>query len=1457
MDQTLRLLRATCAYCSHLKLRQVDVNRFVCKLKLIQYGLLEESQQFELLQLKTKQSRAAEEGVSSNVVDESEEESQDEDADDFIQRRNDYVKRAIRDAGGRKWLAANAGDKIESASEDRRSVIREFMASITKPKECSNCKGVSPGYRQDGYNKIFRRALSEKDRAKMVQSGFKVSNPLISLLKAKKALLREKREDREIDEGIVADFEDVTADEEEDEDIDMLGDEADLGTGGILDVAAFQSRKIGVKSKGKGADSYVNAQEVNAALTQLFDKEKEIMSLIYNSRYGGRSKQDVTADMFFIRDLMVPPNRMRPEAKTGDGQIAEAQQNNLYKGILRQCTIIYQIRKDLSTATPGVRKQRDFNDLQNAWVGLQDAVNSLFDSDRNNIRLRGNQLPDQGIKQKLEKKDGLFRKNMMGKRVNFAARSVISPDPNIETNEIGVPPVFARKLTYPEPVTSHNFYDLKEAVLNGVDKWPGATAIENENGQVINLRTKNLEERQALANQLLAPSSANMTGARNKKVHRHLNNGDIVLMNRQPTLHKPSIMGHRARILPGEKTIRMHYANCNTYNADFDGDEMNMHFPQNEIARAEALQVADTDHQYLSATSGKPLRGLIQDHISMGVWLTNKDTFFDQEDYQQLLYSCLRPESGHTTTDRIETLPPTLIKPRPMWTGKQVITTVLKNLQPPSHPGLTLIGKSQTSADRWGEKSEEGTVIFRDGELLCGILDKAHLGPSAGGFIHAIHEAWGHTIAGKLLSVMGRLLTKLLHMRAFSCGMEDIVLTPSGDLARKVKLEEAETIGHEVAAKYVTLDSKIRQNDPELRNRLEDVLRDETKQIGLDSVYSSRNADLSSETTRVCLPSGLRKDFPRNQMQAMTISGAKGTSVNANQISCNLGQQVLEGRRVPVMVSGKTLPSFRPFETKVRAGGYITDRFLSGIKPQEYYFHAMAGREGLIDTAVKTSRSGYLQRCLIKGMEGLKVEYDTTVRDSDGSMVQFLYGEDGLDVTKQKHLMDFKFLAENYLSIFAQLNVKEEFRSVVNEATGDWHKKAMKQVKKTGRLDAMDPVLSVFNPGSSMGSTSETFATAMKAYSDKNPEGLLRDKKKYPNAEITKKTFTALLDMKYMKSVVDPGEAVGIVAGQSVGEPSTQMTLNTFHLAGHSAKNVTLGIPRLREIVMTASSHISTPTMTLYLNPEISDEEGEKFAKGITKLTLAEVIQEISVSEDIGKGIGYETAKIFNIRLDLFPSAEYRETYAIKNSDVLRTLEYKFVPILVKAIRKELKAKGDASIDKPSAAHPDVGRSIREGIKTVGVTQEDDMGHQDLEENAEKIATFERQKRKERNNEDDEDGAEEEEDEDEEDAKNEKQREDREGAISYAEPDDDEVSNIRGSSPYFDDVEDEGYSGSPRDEQNSQLGDGEEDGGGQETGDQRDLATDREDRIKSKNHDITKFKVDEKSGSWCEIRLEV
>ncbi len=1409
MDQLLRLLRAKCAYCHRLKLSRKEVNRYICKLRLIQHGLLDAAQEIDNIESMDKENEK--EGSDS-----------DEDqtpGDIIIRQRNAFVKKAIKAAKSAPWEWRR--EKNEGVADARRLVVKSFLKAMTAGKACGNCKGISPTFRKDRYVKIFEKALSVKDRAKMSLGNFKTVN-------AVELLNRDKEKgNADFDEGI--------------EDMDLSSNEDDEGEGDNLDVdgdiVMGQSSTNSKPKVVKAPQRYVNPMEVKAQLVLLFEKEQDILSLVYDSRSVAKNATIISPDMFFFQTLLVPPNKYRPEARTGAGEISEAQQNSLYKNILKGAETVAEIWHEIENPN-AVRpnsysnRKRDFYDLQEAWCQLQDTVNSLVDRDRNPIQGAAGKKNEDGIKQKLEKKEGLFRKNMMGKRVNFAARSVISPDPNIETNEIGVPPVFAKKLTYPEPVTSHNFKDLQQAVINGPETWPGATAIENENGQVVSLRTKTPDERMALANQLLASSSSSSSGARNKKVHRHLTNGDVVIMNRQPTLHKPSMMGHRARVLPGEKTIRMHYANGNTYNADFDGDEMNMHFPQNELARAEALQIADTDHQYLSGTAGKPLRGLIQDHISVSIWMCNRDTFFDRATYQQLIYNCLRPESGHIVGDRILTVPPAVFKPVPLWTGKQVITTLLKNITPPGCGNLNITSRSSTSADRWGKGSEEADVLFSGGEFISGVLDKSQIGPGGGGFVHSIHEAYGPTAAGKTLSALGRLLTKFLHMRAFTCGMDDLRLTPKGEQARKDQLEEAHRIGLEVASKYVSLDEEsVNATNSELLSRLEGVMRDDSKQAGLDMIMNSRSGKLSSAITNACLPVGLVKQFPRNQMQAMTTSGAKGSPVNANLISCNLGQQVLEGRRVPIMVSGKTLPCFRPFETDVRAGGYIVNRFLTGIRPQEYYFHAMAGREGLIDTAVKTSRSGYLQRCLIKGMEGLKVEYDTSVRDSDGSMVQFLYGEDGLDVTKQKHLTDFKFILENIQSELLQLNYGEEGYTTIFDEKDAILKQMKKAIKHANAHDVNgpDPVLSKFNPGKFGYATSEKFFSALTNYLKTNPDKLVKDKD-HPNSGVgVRKALEPVLVAKYLRSVVEPGEAVGIVAGQSVGEPSTQMTLNTFHLAGHSAKNVTLGIPRLREIVMTASNHISTPSMTVFMNPELTPEDGENFAKSISVLSLAEVLDEATVSETVGKGIAYHEAKIFDIIIKLFPSKEYTKTYNITVDDVIDTLERKLAPKLQSLTRKAL-GKKRGNKESKSAAVPEIGQSIGP-IEEGRASAEREVNEDD----------------------DDDDG--------EDDAGADKQRANRSEAVSYAANDEDDdrvqAQMQKEAEPDEDEeIEDEGIGGSPREP----ASDDEDDDDYSKPRDKDNiisvLAEAREEQVKKKCNDITKFRFDEKSGEWCHITLE-
>lgn len=1441
MDQAYRLLRAQCVYCHRFRMARKDIHRYACMFRLLQYGLLHEAQEIDAIGQDYFGTALPE--VPAAGGDQESDEDGEGSQDAVIKARDAFIRKVLR--GHRINLGDIRKGKHEGASELRRQLVKDFLTDILKARACSSCTGISPTYRKDRFVNIFEKPLSPKEKAKMAQSNIRMKDAVL-LLNRQKA-----KEDEYADDEGIADINLSSGESDHGENDEGVGGELDVN-GDVVMTEASPKRKAAGKGK-EDSQRLVNVMEVKGRLDLLFLKERDILELLYNSKPARKQSKGVTADMFFLQTILVPPNRFRPEARMGDSQISEAQQNGLYKKILRSASNLAQISRDLAASAGSadagdkaakVGRERDMTALQKAWNELQENVNGLIDITKGPNSMAASQRLEEGIKQKLEKKEGLFRKNMMGKRVNYAARSVISPDPNIETNEIGVPPVFAKKLTYPEPVTSHNFKDMQQAVINGIDIWPGASAIENENGQIVNLRTKSVEDRVSLANQLLAPSGNNFSGTRNKKVYRHITNGDVVLMNRQPTLHKPSIMGHRVRVLPNEKTIRMHYANTNTYNADFDGDEMNMHFPQNEVARAEALQLADTDHQYISGTQGKPLRGLIQDHISVSVDLCSKDSFFDRGAYQQLVYSAIRPESGHINSERIELVPPAVIKPVPRWTGKQVITTILKNIKPNNCGDLWMNGKTQVKGERWGVHVEEGQVMFRDGEFVCGILDKSQLGPSTGGLIHAVHEIYGPAVAGKLLSSMGRLLTRYEAERAFTCGMDDLTLTPEGEAARKDKLKAARAVGLKVAAQYVTLaDRNPDKSDPELLKRLEEVARDDKKQESLDLLMNQACAEVSKGITSTCLPAGLEKQFPKNHMQAMTTSGAKGGPVNANLISCNLGQQVLEGRRVPLMVSGKSLPSFKPFETDVRAGGYIVNRFLTGIRPQEYYFHHMAGREGLIDTAVKTSRSGYLQRCLIKGMEGLEVSYDTSVRDADGTLVQFLYGEDGLDITKQSYLNDFGFLLSNMDSQLAQIRYTDPSTHVLFEHK-DTIMKQMKQAIKGaaagGAAAVPDPITSKLDPSRFAFATSEKFFKAMTEYTKTNPDRLIRDKGTKESSTsipgqvpaVARKTAEKIIAAKYVRSLVQPGEAVGIVAGQSVGEPSTQMTLNTFHLAGHSAKNVTLGIPRLREILMTASTKISTPSMTLVLNEELSHEDGERFAKAISKLPLSHVLDRATVRERVGRGIAYAVAKIFEIRLRFFPSAEYAKTYAITKADVLQTVERKFIPALESLVLKEMKKR--RSGDNGSAA-PQVGVSAG----TV--------------EMAAPTAAGEGGGRGEDDDDDDDDG--------DEDATNAKQRAYRTEAVSYG-PNDDEDDAVqqqmqREASPFGAEMEDEAYGGSPEPEEQSTEGRGED---LDKVEDQVDvveaLSKTREARIRSKHEHVSQFRCDEARGEWCEFTLE-
>lgn len=1021
--------------------------------------------------------------------------------------------------------------------------------------------------------------------------------------------------------------------------------------------------------------------EVKDILKDLWENEVQLCSFISHIQHQGLEMKEMKDDysMFFLETILVPPIKFRPPAKGGDS-VMEHPQTVLLNKVL-QSNIQLRFAHD---------DNLERSKIVSRWMDLQQSVNVLFDS--KTATAQGQRGMASGICQLLEKKEGMFRQKMMGKRVNYSCRSVISPDPYLAVNEIGIPPYFALELTYPERVTPWNLVKLRKAIINGPEIHPGATHYADKLG-IKKLRKEHLKERIAISRKL--PSSRGLLTQHGKGsdyefegkfVRRHLQDGDIVLVNRQPTLHKPSIMAHVVRVLKGEKTLRMHYANCSTYNADFDGDEMNVHFPQDEISRAEAYNIVNANNQYVKPTSGEPIRALIQDHVVSAVLLTKKDTFFSADEFNQLLYcaglSAASPVSFNgkfgqkvcilNSDYEMQPLLPAIWKPVPLWTGKQVISALLNHItkgRPPfnvekdaklphdffksnrNEKKLNKEEKSDKDASKekeldiektsQGKKADkdaptrkepdEDKLLIHKNDLVRGVIDKAQFAEY--GLVHTVHELYGANTAGVLLSALSRLFTSFLQVHGFTCGVDDLLLMKEKDNEREEKLQDCAKVGEEVHLKFVNDKGSVKIDADVLQLNIEKKIRSngESALTDLDrKMISKLNEEVSKDFFKELLSRGLLKPSGKNCISLMTTSGAKGASVNFQQISSHLGQQELEGKRVPRMVSGKTLPCFPPWDCAARAGGFIIDRFLTGLHPQEYYFHCMAGREGLVDTAVKTSRSGYLQRCLIKNLECLKICYDHTVRDADGSVIQFFYGEDGIDVHQTSFIAKFEALAANQ-EIFSK-----KFRQGLHKSN-------------------------VYIKGlpSSLEKKAKDFVHKF-TLKEKNPD-ILKEK-----------DFLKLMEHKYISSLAQPGEPVGVLAAQSVGEPSTQMTLNTFHLAGRGEMNVTLGIPRLQEILMTAARDIKTPVMTCPFQVGRSKEDASCLADKLKKITVADIIKSMKVSVVPFSVHDHQICSIYKLEMMLYIPENYPKNTDISLEDWEETLEVVFVRELEDAIQNHL-----------------------------------------------------------------------------------------------------------------------------------------------------------------------------------------
>ncbi|GMF49967.1 unnamed protein product [Phytophthora fragariaefolia] len=1279
------------------------------------------------------------------------------------------------------------------AEVTREKLAIEFLKGMKN--KCENCGAISPALRQDANAKIFLKGLSARSRKVNRSKNLTVTSALDTI------------------RGNVSDKDDES----------MSGDDSESE---IEDEDKYANTE-----DSSSRSKYLPPLEVQSQLQLMWQNEDGLMELLYGDRNiaSGRvtGRKSEGWRKFFLNVIPVAPSRFRPPVFMGDKQFEHAQNAHLSKIMTFSESIVQSDYYKRQAATTSDEDDADKEQQVNLsrklalWTELQTAVNLLVDSSK---AKPGTDVA-QGIKQIIEKKEGLFRKHMMGKRVNYAARSVISPDPYISTSQIGVPLRFAKTLTYPQPVTPWNVEEMRQLVINGPDVHPGANFVESENGRLIDLSKRTPHQREAISKTLLTRSASAQGASKNrvKRVWRHLKTGDVVLMNRQPTLHKPSIMAHTTRVLtnPKMQTIRMHYANCNTFNADFDGDEMNMHFPQNELARAEAYNIACNDNQYIVPTDGSPLRGLIQDHVDSGVKLTQRDTFLTKDMYMQLLYNAWASmEDAGVEKAHIETVPPAILKPQPLWTGKQVITSVLKLLTK-GLPPLNLDSKAKIKGDLYGSANNEHIVIFRDGELLQGILDKSQFGASMHGMVHACYEVYGARIAADFLSALGRLFTCYLQFAGHTCAMEDLTLNKPAEKRRRKLVEDSEVLGEEAYAEFAGLtdllekkrssekNGKKRRMNEEERVQIRERMR--TLLSGPDADNNAKALDAhmmgcvhgsNSDIIKTCLPSGQSKAFPKNNFSLMVLTGAKGSMVNHSQISCGLGQQALEGRRVPILCSGRSLPSFEPFDPAPRAGGYVTDRFLTGLRPQEYYHHCMAGREGLVDTAVKTSRSGYLQRCLIKHLEDLQVGYDHTVRNSDGGVIQFLYGEDGIDPVQSallsgkdaqfdfqamnhrsishKYGINAKFFENTKLDIMKPLKLHQDVREAkeknfastfsvlkdgvrvmarrLKQGETKWKRgnielgfyaaeivalaeenedgreckydikyldtglkafgvprtakfKAGKPTNATramsGRVDILkvsleEPVMQSLPLNEHVGLISERIQDKLRSYNMRNPSNCLElmKKKKSKKSKKSKRAadgevdrevmqskhavspdaFQLLVWVNYLRSMCAPGENVGILAAQGIGEPSTQMTLNTFHLAGHGAANVTLGIPRLREIIMTASQKMSTPMMTIPLRDDVKSSRAQEVEQRLNQVALAELINNtdgVRVKDQFRSSEnGILWVRDYHIRLTFFKLKEIKRVFGLSADQVFNSVARGFVGKLLTLISREMKKSG-------------------------------------------------------------------------------------------------------------------------------------------------------------------------------------
>ena len=813
-------------------------------------------------------------------------------------------------------------------------------------------------------------------------------------------------------------------------------------------------------------------------------------------------------EWFILQVLPVPPVTVRPSIILETGIRSEDDLTHKMVDIIR---VNQRLKESKEAGTPPLIVQ-DLVDL------LQYHTTTYFDNEVSGIPQAHHRSgrPLKTLTQRLKGKEGRFRGSLSGKRVDFSSRTVISPDPNLDLSEVGVPETVAMKLTIPEIITEWNIERMREYVINGPHNFPGVNYIVRPDG--VKIRLDFVEDRSLIADTLEI----------GYLVERHLANGDIVMFNRQPSLHQMSIMAHYVKVLPG-KTFRLHPSVCPPYNADFDGDEMNLHVPQSEEARAEAILLMRVQDQLISPRYGGPIIGALRDFVTGAYLLTKDDTILSKQEFSNLAML-----GGYTGI-----IPPPSSKNKngPVYTGKQLFSLFL-----PDDFNYTITSKWSK-----GTNGKQNDVVIKNGELISGVIDKTSIGAEEPeSVLHRIAKDYGNEIGKRFLNSVLIIVKQFITHYGFSYGYGDL----------EVPEKDREQILNDIRDTYDTVSDLIHQYNTGTLQLTRGMGPEESleayivRELGTarDKAGSTANNSLDDH----------------NAGKIMATTGARGSSLNVGQMAGALGQQSRRGDRLNGGFNNRVLSHFEENDNSPDAHGFVKSNYREGLSALEFFFHAMGGREGLVDTAVRTQQSGYMQRRLINALEHIRLEYDGTVRDPHGHIIQFLYGEDGIDVSKSDHGEAFNI----HRLIESQHIIDSGKRATQNEI-----ETLTKKYTKT------------FNPR-----LTEMVTSALS------------------NSKLSRDGVEAVCKkglLLYNKAKVEPGQAVGIVTAQSIGEPGTQMTLRTFHFAGIKERNVTLGLPRLIELVDARKKPV-TPTMDIYLEGQAktSREEAIEVARNILQTTI-------------------------------------------------------------------------------------------------------------------------------------------------------------------------------------------------------------------------------------------------------------